>query len=54
VALPLAGCGKKAPPSVPSGEVNTFPRAYPKPVPPSPADQADASAKPDDGAKPPQ
>ncbi|HEX7968385.1 MAG TPA: hypothetical protein VF502_09205 [Stellaceae bacterium] len=30
VALPLAGCGKKGPPSPPPDEPNTFPRSYPR------------------------
>lgn len=29
LALPLAACGKKADPSVPAGEQNTYPRTYP-------------------------
>ena len=29
VALALASCGKKAAPSPPPGEPNTYPRAYP-------------------------
>ena len=28
-AMPLAGCGKKGAPSVPAGEVSTYPHAYP-------------------------
>jgi predicted small lipoprotein YifL len=29
--LPLAACGKRAPPEPPPGEVNQFPRTYPNP-----------------------
>lgn len=29
LALPLGACGKKAGPSPPPGETNTFPRHYP-------------------------
>ena len=29
VALTLAGCGKKGPPTPPPDEPNTFPRPYP-------------------------
>jgi predicted small lipoprotein YifL len=29
LVVPLAGCGKKAPPSPPPGEPDVYPRVYP-------------------------
>jgi hypothetical protein len=30
LALPLAGCGKKGPPTPPPGVPDTYPRSYPR------------------------
>jgi len=65
LALPLAACGKKGPPSLEPGEVSHYPRPYPAPnhdggadpdevVPPAPAPKPAETAKPADNAKPAQ
>jgi len=64
----LAGCGKLGPPSVPKGEVSTYPHAYPAPtsrggagpdelaapVKPASDQPAKPASSPDQDAKPAQ